>query len=127
MTRAAYGGPGPGAAAVGKFTAAAPGAAAAVLLAAEGEAGWLEYVRGYARAHRWRTYHPLRSAGSEKGWPDLALCRAPRLILAELKTQNGRLRREQREWLDELERCDRLEVYRTWRPADRPQIHEVLR
>jgi hypothetical protein len=94
---------------------------------AETEAGWLEYVRGYAHLHRWRTYHPLRSDGSEPGWPDLALCRPPRLILAELKTDAGELEPEQVAWLDDLGRCDMLEVFRTWRPHDRAFLHEVLR
>jgi hypothetical protein len=107
---------------VGKFAASTgPGTLA------ESEAGWLEYVRGFARLHRWRTFHPLRSEGSEPGWPDLVLCRAPRLILAELKTDAGELEPDQVAWLDELELCDRLEVYRTWRPADRPAVHEALR
>jgi hypothetical protein len=112
---------------VGKHARSGPGTAAEVLAGLESEAGWLEYVRGYARLHGWRTYHPLRSEGSEAGWPDLALCRPPVLALAELKRQNGRLDPEQRAWLDDLERCDRLEIYRTWRPLDRPAVHEALR
>lgn len=94
---------------------------------AETEAGFLEYVRHYARLHNWRTYHPLRSDGSEPGWPDLVLCRPPRLIIAELKTDRGRLDADQAGWLDDLELCSRPpEIYRTWRPADRPAIHRIL-
>lgn len=99
--------------------------AARLMLEAETEAAWLAYVRDFARVHRWRTYHPLRSDGSEPGWPDLALCRPPRLILAELKTERGRLSKTQQGWLDDLARCDRLEVF-TWRPHERPEVHAVL-
>lgn len=122
MSRPPYRGRSPGAAAVawGKRTArAAPGALA------ETEAGWLEYVRDYARLHRWLTFHPLRSDGSEPGWPDLALCRPPVLALAELKREGGELEPDQEVWRDALERCTRLE-YHLWRPPDRPAVHEVL-
>jgi len=90
------------------------------------EAALLERVRDLARLHGWRTYHPLRSKGSEAGWPDLSLCRNGRLIFAELKTSSGQLTHHQRAWISELERVDRIEVY-VWRPGNWQTIQEVLR
>ena len=90
----------------------------------ETEAGFLGWVRDLARWRHWRTYHTLRSKGSEPGFPDLVLLRPPRLIVAELKTERGRVSHYQREWLAELEAVG-AEVY-TWRPRDRPEIERIL-
>ena len=91
----------------------------------ETEAGWLEFVRNYARYRKWRTMHPLRSDGTEPGWPDLTLCRPPRLVISELKTERGRVSPAQRNWLADLQACRTLEVY-LWRPTQRPEVLEVL-
>ena len=91
--------------------------------------GFLGWVRDLARrrpvADRWRTYHTLRSKGSEPGFPDLILIRPPRLIFAELKSDRGRLTRAQREWRADLEACG-VEVY-TWRPSERSHVEAILR
>lgn len=58
-----------------------------------------------------------------RGWPDMVLCR-DRLVHAELKAGKGRLRPEQREWLDGLTRAG-AEAY-LWRPSDLDEIAEVL-
>ena len=95
----------------------------------ESEDGFLGWVRDLARrrpvADRWRTYHTLRSKGSEPGFPDLILIRPPRLIFAELKSDRGRLTRAQREWRADLEACG-VEVY-TWRPSERSHVEAILR
>lgn len=95
----------------------------------ESEDGFLGWVRDLARrrpvADRWRTYHTLRSKGSEPGFPDLVLVRPPRLIFAELKSDRGRLSRAQREWRADLEACG-VEAY-TWRPSERSHIEAILR
>lgn len=48
----------------------------------------------------WRT--PLQG---DPGWPDLTLCRPPRLLALELKSASGRVEPDQQAWLDALERC----------------------
>ena len=50
-----------------------------------------------------------------KGWPDLALCRPPRLLLVELKSAQGRPTPEQHEWLCALSDCEGVETA-LWRP-----------
>lgn len=75
--------------------------------------GWLVAHFRPAKTDRgWRT--PVQADG--KGFPDLVLVRAPRVVFAELKGPAGRLIGEQRRWLDELGFC-RVEAY-VWTPAD---------
>lgn len=81
-----------------------------------------------ARYYGWRVFHPLPGMNrrgrwttpteGDTGWPDLALAKAgPRggFLVAELKTDTGRLRQEQAAWLDTL-RAAGVEAY-LWRPA----------
>jgi VRR-NUC domain len=74
----------------------------------------------------WAAYHTHDSRHSEAGWPDLALCRPPRLLLVELKSSRGRVSQAQRRWLDLLGQCPGVECY-LLRPADWDAITEVLR
>jgi hypothetical protein len=67
----------------------------------EPEKRFLERVRRLAREHGWSCFHCHRSDKSEPGWPDLALCRET-LVLVELKTNTGKLTREQQQWLSLL-------------------------
>lgn len=71
-----------------------------------------------------RIYHPWTSVHSASGWPDLVLCKPPRLIFAELKAERGRVMPAQQGWLDDLAACGQ-EVY-VWRPSDWAVIVGVL-
>jgi len=86
-----------------------------------------------AQALGWYVYHALPGQGRNKhltlfigkrGFPDLVLCRPPRLIFAELKSERGKPSDDQREWLDALRGCG-VEVY-LWRPSDMEAIVGVL-
>lgn len=74
---------------------------------------------------RWRMYHTHDSRRSHAGFPDLVLVRAPRVIFAELKSEKGIVRPEQRNWLGTLQACPGVETY-LWRPSDMGTIEEVL-
>lgn len=89
------------------------------------EKTWQAQVVELAGYYRWRHFHPYEMRRSDPGWPDLVLCRAPELIFAELKTDRGRLRPEQQDWLSLLAAC-RQEVH-VWRPRDLEQVHARLR
>ena len=76
----------------------------------------LAAVRELARVSGWLCYHTHDSRRSEAGFPDLVLARGGRVVFAELKSERGRLRPEQRVWLDALAEAEH-EVH-LWRPAD---------
>lgn len=104
------------------------------------EAAWQKQVIDLARLHGWRVAH-FRPARTERGWrtpveadgagfPDLVLMRAPELIFAELKAEEGRPTQAQLEWLYPLQtvaadnewvRCF------VWRPSDFEDVREALR
>ena len=98
----------------------------------------LAHILGYRIAHfrpaqnskgQWRT--PVSADG--KGFPDLVLVRPDfntkgrpkRMIFAELKSNTGRLSKEQGEWLEDLAGAG-VESY-LWRPKDWDDIVEILR
>lgn len=83
-------------------------------------------VTDLAAIFGWSCYHPQLSKWSERGWPDLALVRPPRLVFAELKRENGRTTVHQDRWLGLLRAVPGVEVF-LWRPSDFEQIAEVLR
>lgn len=96
------------------------------LNASTSERAFQASVVDLAELRHWRVWHDQDSRRNAAGMPDLILLRPPRLLFVELKTDRGRLRPEQREWLDELGRCPGVEVH-VWRPGDWPTIEEVLR
>lgn len=87
------------------------------------EKEWQAQVVSLARRLGWRVYHTYDSRRSAPGWPDLALVRE-RFILAELKTDTGRLSPSQKEWLDDLKAAG-VETY-LWRPRDMGQVAATL-
>lgn len=87
------------------------------------EREWQAEVTATARTLGWRSYHTHDSRRSDAGWPDLALVRE-RLVMAELKTDTGRLSAAQERWLELLTRAG-IETY-VWRPKDREEVLTVL-
>lgn len=80
------------------------------------EAAWQEQVLELAQLYRWLAYHTFDSRRSAAGFPDLVLARAPELLIVELKSERGRVRPEQRDWLEVLAACG-IETH-VWRPSD---------
>ena len=89
------------------------------------EKEWRRDVLRLADSGGWAHYYTPYSLGATPGWPDLALIKPPRVILAELKTRKGRTRAGQEDTRYLLERCDRLE-YHLWRPEDEPDVIATL-
>ena len=75
----------------------------------------------------WEVWCTLRSDGSPFGEPDLRMCRPPRYLTVELKTDKGRLSEDQKRAKELLEQCFPGVEYYLWRPKDMEQIHIVLR
>lgn len=92
---------------------------------AETEAGFQAAVVHLASMRGWQVYHDYDSRRSAAGFPDLCLVRDGRVLFAELKTERGRLRTEQRAWLVALGLCAGVEVY-LWRPSSWAQIERAL-
>ena len=94
------------------------------------EAGFQRQVVARAQYHGWWVWHCFDSRRTTPGLPDLILIRRGqdgrpgRVIFAELKSQKGRLRPEQRDVLAMLATCP-VESY-LWRPSDWAAIEEIL-
>lgn len=70
----------------------------------ESEKDFQNAIVELAEACGWLTFHVADSRRCNPGWPDLALCHPVRhiLLIIENKTERGRLRPEQKVWLDAL-------------------------
>jgi VRR-NUC domain len=83
-------------------------------------------VEAELKLRGWRYYHSHDSRRSVAGFPDLVCVRGRRVLVAELKTANGRVRSEQREWLDAFALAG-VESH-LWRlPGDWAKVGTVLR
>lgn len=76
----------------------------------------MDAIVEYAERHGWRVWHDNDSRRNAAGLPDLILMREGELLWAELKTERGRVRPEQMDWLRELAEAGE-EVY-VWRPSE---------
>ena len=89
------------------------------------EKDFMAQVVDLAKILGWSVYHPWLSIRSERGWPDLALVKPPRLVLAELKREKAKLSPSQEKWLSMLSGCPQVEVY-VWRPSNLDAIARCL-
>lgn len=89
------------------------------------ERDFTRQIRELATLFHWRRYHTWLAKHSPAGFPDEVLVRPPRLILAELKTEQGKLSPSQIEWLDDLAAIPTVEVY-VWRPSMFDEIANCL-
>ena len=89
------------------------------------EKEYMATIVEYAQACGWQVYHTLWSRGSPHGFPDLVMARENRLVIAEIKSENGFASAQQQQWLDRLG-ATQAEVY-LWRPGDWPDAEDVLR
>ena len=83
-----------------------------------------ESVIHMARLHRWLVYHTHDSRRSQPGFPDLTMVRHGKLIFAELKTDKGKLTKDQAWWLAGLKQAH-PDVF-VWRPSDWREIEKIL-
>ena len=91
---------------------------------AESEKAFQQRLLDLAKACGWLVYHPFDSRKSGAGFPDLTMCRGEKLIMAELKRENGRLSHAQAGWINRLRQTG-TPVY-IWRPSDWNTIVDVL-
>lgn len=93
-----------------------------VLAAATGELAFQAFVIETAERFGWAWFHDQDPRRNNAGFPDLVLGRpGPRgLIVAELKSERGRVTAAQRVWLD-LFAAAGVETH-VWRPRDADQV-----
>lgn len=94
------------------------------LVGDESEAHFQQRVVRLAEVLGWKPFHVYDAINSAPGFPDLMLRRPPRLLFAELKSEHGRVRPQQRAFLADLRACGQ-ETYE-WRPSNWDQIKQVL-
>lgn len=95
-----------------------------VLLGTLTEAQWQKQVVALAKSLGWNVWHPQIAVWSKSGWPDLVLCKPPRALFWELKTEKGKVNPNQEHWLGLLKACG-LDVA-VVRPSDREWVHAQL-
>ena len=61
----------------------------------------------------------------DKGLPDYIATREGRLLFCEIKGDNGRLSKYQKDWIEQLEQTP-AETY-VWYPCDIHRIKDILR
>lgn len=89
----------------------------------EYEAGFQQAIIVMAKYLGWKVYHTYDSRRSDPGFPDLVLVRG-RVLYREVKSDTGRLTKEQKEWIDLLRIAGQdVDV---WRPADWNTIEKEL-
>jgi hypothetical protein len=98
------------------------------------EAQFQAQVIQLARINGWKVFHPAKMQArdgtwrtalqGDKGWPDLVLAHKDRgLIVAELKSDAGKVSLEQQAWITHLAPWAEVHV---WRPKDLKEIVERL-
>lgn len=68
------------------------------------EAEWQAFVTDCLDLGGWKWHHETDSRKSKAGFPDLIAVKGEQMLALELKTERGRLRPEQTEWLLALSR-----------------------
>lgn len=90
------------------------------LLNAESEADFQSWVVDYARLRGWLVAHARDSRRQDlRGLPDLIMARNGLVILAEIKSMAGKVRKAQEPWLA-------ASGSHLWRPSDRAKIEAML-
>lgn len=99
--------------------------AAALYLSRLSELQWQSRVLDLAKLRGWTAWHDTDSRKNARGLPDLLMFRRDRFMARELKTDTGRIRPEQKAWLDGLAAAG-VDAG-IWRPADWDRVQEELR
>ena len=89
------------------------------------EKDWQHTVTQYARVYGWTVWRTPRSKGTSPGEPDLRMVRPPRFIMAELKTQKGKVTLAQAVAGEQLSACQGVEYF-LWRPSDWSEVQDAL-
>jgi hypothetical protein len=89
------------------------------------EKEWQQRITDTCDVLRLRWHHETDSRRSKKGFPDLVIVGTNGVIFVELKSQRGRIKAEQQEWVDDINTAGG-EAH-IWRPLDWPIAEARLR
>ena len=89
------------------------------------ERGFQTLVLELARLTGWLAYHTFNSRRSAPGYPDLCLVRGNVCIMAELKTDAGKVTKDQTAWLAALDAVPGIEAV-VWRPRHWSTVEAIL-
>jgi Holliday junction resolvase len=78
-----------------------------------------------ARLLGYSVYHTTFSIGSDRGFPDLVIVGHNRLIVLEVKSEKGKVRPGQQEWIDAFASVPGV-VARVVRPSDEDDVMAIL-
>lgn len=90
----------------------------------ESEVSFQDAIIAAARYLGWKVYHTHDSRRSPAGFPDLVLVK-DKVLYREVKTEKGRLTREQADWILAL-RAAGADAG-VWRPSDWDALEKELR
>lgn len=82
-------------------------------------------VKDLAKMFNWMYYHTWRSIHSPAGFPDCVMIRDDRIVVAELKSERGKVTPQQEGWLKAFKATGMAECY-LWRPSDFDEIVRIL-
>lgn len=88
------------------------------------EKAWQAQVVALCRTLGYRVQHHRISMLSASGWPDLQLWKPGRFLMAELKTDKGKVSAAQQDVIDSLKAAG-IAVF-VWRPADFDYMVDIL-
>ena len=100
--------------------------AAQVMLEAETEKHFQAWVVELARVYGWLTYHTWRSDNSQPGFPDIVAIRRSRMIVLELKTEQGKVTPAQDAWLDAFAEVPFVRAG-VFRPSERQALEAMFK
>lgn len=80
------------------------------------EAAFMQAIINYARHADWLVYHTYTSKRSEPGFPDLVMLSEGQCVVAEVKTEEGKVTQAQALWLAGFKAAG-IEAH-VWRPSD---------
>lgn len=101
-----------------------------MMLSRLSETQWQAQVLAWAHRGGWLAHHTHDSRfqewGTDKGFPDLVLVRAPRVLFIELKKERGKPPTvAQLHWLAQLRLSPGVEAY-VWKPSDEETVRQIL-
>jgi len=89
------------------------------------EKAFAAQVVQFAKLCGWRVYRTWLPIHSPAGFPDLVLVRGREALFVELKSEKGKLKPAQEQWLNALQHVETVNAF-CWKPDHWPLIEAAL-